>query len=187
MLTNAKITYGLADEYGICNNHHSVTAENELDAIILMCKQMNRKSSIEDDDFDGSYGWMTDGVRIYQYGGFSKYDNQKMFPNFSPFQKPYLNPDNGEFDNFLRNYGISVVDTFYVQPCYTAKTADSKEVGCYTDIKNALRGARLQAKKIYKKNKSKFYPTAGAIVTVHDPFGNQIGYIDANNMTTSKG
>lgn len=186
MSANVKITYGLADEYGICNNHHSVTAENELDAIISMCKQMKRKSSIEDNDFDGSYGWMTDGAQIYQYGGLSKYDNQKMFPNFSPFQNPYLNPDNSEFDNFLRHYGISVVDTFYVKPCYTTKTTDGKEVGCYTDIKNALRGARLQAKKIHKKNKSNFCFTAGTIVTVYDPFGDQVGYIGTNNITYKK-
>ena len=73
-----------------------------------------------------------------------------------------------------------------MKPCYTTKTTDGKEVGCYTDIKNALRGARLQAKKIHKKNKSNFCFTAGTIVTVYDPFGDQVGYIGTNNITYKK-
>lgn len=175
MSENTEITYGLVDidDGHLYQAHYSVKATNELNAIILMCKQMNKEIPGEDDDYDGSYGYVTDGTVIYQYGGLYPVKNAD-FPMFDPFENPYANPDNGEFDKFSQ---YLCTRDWYIKPCYTAKSYDAKEVGCYADIETALYEARYSAKKICKKNP---HCAADIIVTVYDPSGNKVGYIDVN-------
>lgn len=199
MSVNKEITYGLASSFEffvgkvfIEQDHHSVKATNELDAMILMCKMLN-------DEWGEDYHcYITDGIQIYPCGGYDPdpcggygYDDylylKKDRTPFNPSENPYLNPDNGEFNDFLnwRNgrYDPSIYsahDNYCVAPCYTAKSYDDKEVGCYADIETALYKARHSAKKICKKNP---HCAADIIVTVYDPSGNKVGYIDVNGTT----
>lgn len=180
-------TYGLVaiDDDDLYQAHYSVKATNELDAIILMCKQMNKEIPGEDDDYDGSYGYVTDGTEIYQYGGVYPVKNAD-FPMFDPFKNPYINPDNGEFDKFSK---YLCTRDWYVKPCYTAKINQiDKEIGCYENIEGALRNSRYQAKKEYDKLKKHHFDisTIDTFATIYDPFGDKVGYIDVNGITYKK-
>ena len=171
-------TYGLVDKDDdhICETHPSVKAFSEKEACILMCKKNN---------FAYDYGYVTDGVYLYQYGGFNHNDAEK-FPNFDPFKNPYINPDNGEFDKFSK---YLCTRDWYVKPCYTAKINQiDKEIGCYENIEGALRNSRYQAKKEYDKLKKHHFDisTIDTFATIYDPFGDKVGYIDVNGITYKK-